>query len=44
MIYGQLPHSGTLPDSYETEALPIVYQQLRRAGVRLTMVLNTCLR
>ena len=44
MIYGQLPHSGTLPDSYETEALPIANQQLSRAGVRLAMVLNTCLR
>jgi hypothetical protein len=44
MIYGQLPHSGTLPDSYETEALPIVNQQLSRAGVRLAMVLNMCLR
>jgi S1/P1 Nuclease len=44
MIYGQLPHSGTLPDSYETEALPIVNQQLSRAGVRLAMVLNTCLK
>ena len=44
MIYGQLPHSGTLPDSYETEALPIVNQQLSRAGVRLAVVLNTCLR
>ena len=44
MIYGPLPHSGTLPDSYETEALPTVNQQLSRAGVRLAMVLNECLR
>ena len=44
MIYGQLPHGGTLPDIYETEALPIVNQQLSRAGVRLAMVLNTCLK
>jgi hypothetical protein len=44
VIYGQLPHSGTLPDIYETEALPIVNQQLSRAGVRLAMVLNECLR
>ena len=44
MIYGKLPHSGTLPDSYETEALPIVNQQLSRAGVRLAVVLNTCLK
>ena len=40
VIYGQLPHSGTLPDIYETEALPIVNQQLSRDGVRLAMVLN----
>ena len=44
VIYGQLPHSGTLPDIYETEALPIVNQQLSRAGVRLAVVLNTCLK
>ena len=44
MIYGQLPHSGTLPDSYETQAMPIVNQQLSRAGVRLAVVLNTCLK
>jgi hypothetical protein len=44
MIYGRLPHSGTLPDSYEIEALPILNQQLSRAGVRLAIVLNTCLR
>jgi hypothetical protein len=44
MIYGQLPHSGSLPDIYEAEALPIVNQQLSRAGVRLAMILNTCLR
>ena len=44
MIYGQLPHGGTLPDIYETEALPIVNQQLSRAGVRLAVVLNTWLK
>jgi hypothetical protein len=38
------PHSGTLPDSYETDALPIVNQQLSRAGLSLAMVMNTCLR
>jgi hypothetical protein len=43
-IYGELPHSGMLPDDYETKALPIVNEQLERAGVRLAMVLNTVLR
>jgi hypothetical protein len=42
-IYGELPHSGTLPDDYETKALPIVNEQLERAGVRLATVLNACL-
>ena len=42
-IYGELPHSGTLPDYYETKALPIVNEQLERAGVRLATVLNACL-
>jgi hypothetical protein len=42
-IYGELPHSGTLPDDYETKALPIVNKQLERAGARLAMVLNTVL-
>lgn len=27
-VYGKLPHSGTLPESYEAEALPIVNAQL----------------
>jgi hypothetical protein len=44
IIYGKLPHSGRLPDSYEAEALPIVNEQLERAGVRLAMVLNNTLR
>ena len=44
MIYGQLPHSGSLPDNYETEALPIVNRQLSRAGVRLAEVLNAVLK
>jgi hypothetical protein len=44
VIYGKLPHSGALPDSYEAEALPIVNEQLERAGVRLATVLNNCLR
>jgi hypothetical protein len=42
-IYGELPHSGTMPDDYETKALPIVNEQLERAGVRLATVLNACL-
>jgi hypothetical protein len=42
-IYGELPHSGTLPDDYETKALSIVNEQLERAGVRLAVVLNACL-
>jgi hypothetical protein len=42
-IYSELPHSGTLPDDYETKALPIVNEQLERAGVRLAVVLNACL-
>jgi S1/P1 Nuclease len=44
VIYKLLPHGGTLPDSYGNEALPIVNEQLERAGVRLGMVLNTSLR
>ncbi len=43
IIYGELPHSGTLPDDYETKVLPIVNEQLERAGVRLATVLNACL-
>jgi nuclease S1 len=43
IIYGELPHVGTLPDDYETKALPIVDEQLERAGVRLARVLNDCL-
>jgi hypothetical protein len=43
VIYGKLPHSGTLPESYEAEALPIVDEQLKRAGVRLATVLNKAL-
>jgi hypothetical protein len=44
MIYGKLPHSGALPDSYQVEALPIVNEQLERAGVRLAAVLNAWLK
>lgn len=43
-VYGELQHDGILPDSYQAQALPIVNQQPERAGVRLAMVLNTCLR
>jgi hypothetical protein len=42
-IYRELPHVGTLPDDYETKALPIVNEQLKRAGVRLATVLNASL-
>jgi hypothetical protein len=38
-----LSHSGTLPDEYESVALPIVNEQLERTGVRLAKVLNECL-
>ena len=44
MIYEKLPHSGVLPDSYKADALPIVNEQLERAGVRLAMVLNASLK
>ncbi len=43
IIY-EVPHTETLPDSYEAESLPIVNEQLERAGVRLATVLNACLR
>jgi hypothetical protein len=43
-VYGELPYTGKLPDDYETKSLPIVNEQLERAGVRLAEVLNTCLR
>jgi len=42
-IYGNLPHSGRLPDRYQDEALPIVDQQLERAGLRLARMLNDTL-
>jgi hypothetical protein len=44
VIYGTLPHEGMLPDGYETVALPIVNEQLEKAGVRLAMVLNVVLK
>jgi exodeoxyribonuclease III len=44
-IYGRLPHdAGTLPEAYENAALPLVNEQLERAGVRLAFVLNRTLR
>ncbi len=44
VVYGELQHADALPDSYEGQALPIVNDQLERAGVRLAMVLNKCLK
>jgi S1/P1 Nuclease len=44
IVYAKLPHSGTLPDGFEGEVLPIVNKQLERAGVRLAAVLNASLR
>ena len=38
-----VPHIGKLPDDYETKALPIVNEQLERAGLRLATVLNAYL-
>jgi hypothetical protein len=44
VIYKKLPdNAGNLPSSYEREMLPIVNQQLRRAGVRLAKSLNEAL-
>jgi isopentenyl diphosphate isomerase/L-lactate dehydrogenase-like FMN-dependent dehydrogenase len=43
-VYAQLQHTGILPDGYEAQALPIVNDQVKRAGVRLAKVLNDCLR
>jgi hypothetical protein len=44
IVYGQLPRrSGSLSDSYGTAALPVVNEQLRKAGVRLAKVLNEAL-
>ena len=41
VIYGRLPHlPGQLPETYEAEVLPIVNEQLERAGVRLATLLN----
>jgi hypothetical protein len=44
IIYGTLPHEpGLLPASYVQAALPVVNEQLEKAGVRLAAVLNTVL-
>jgi hypothetical protein len=44
VIYGELPHeTGYLPASYERTALPVVNEQLEKAGVRLAAVLNAVL-
>jgi hypothetical protein len=43
VVYRELPHRGTLPDSYEGAALPVVNEQLEKAGVRLAEVLNAAL-
>ena len=44
MLYGQLPHGGSLPDGYEAQTLPIVNEQLERSGLRLAATLNAALR
>lgn len=45
VIYGRLPHlPGQLPETYEAEALPIVNEQIERAGVRLAALLNATLK
>ena len=44
-VYGELDHTaGPLPSSYESAALPIVNEQLEKAGVRLAWVLNAVVR
>jgi len=44
VIYGDLPHEpGPLPTNYERAALPVVNEQLEKAGVRLAAVLNAIL-
>ena len=43
-IYGKLPHAGAIPESYEVQALPIVNEQLAKAGLRLAVVLNELLK
>ena len=44
VIYNRLTEAlGILSSSYETDMLPIVNEQLQRAGVRLAAVLNVAL-
>jgi hypothetical protein len=43
VIYGELPHSRTLPNTYEGVTLPVVNEQLEKAGVRLAVVLSAAL-
>jgi hypothetical protein len=43
VIYGKLIHAGTLPDDYGDVALPVLNEQLERAGIRLATVLNHAL-
>ena len=44
-VYGEWPHGpGALPHDYATMALPVVNDQLEKAGVRLAAVLNEMLR
>jgi hypothetical protein len=45
VIYGELPNEpGALQATYERRALPVVNEQLEKAGVRLASILNTILR
>ena len=43
VIYKRLPADGILPMSYEADVLPIMNEQLQRAGVRLAAALNNTL-
>ena len=40
LIYGRLAHSGTLSDDYGRVVLPVIEQQLEKAGIRLAAILN----
>lgn len=40
LIYGKLRHTGILPASYATDALPTIDMQLERAGIRLAAIIN----
>ena len=41
--YGLLPRSGQLGDEYHDACLPVVKEQLQKAGVRLAAALNRVL-